>query len=538
MRTKIILLIVLFSAVFTQPMPGSGIHDYLPTLNREQLERWALAAEYHHNLSYGEMTIGGLHDYIGSLTNADLMKYITNKTKEHPELNDITFFRRLLKKLNYEGDNSSAKFEGLEAVVPKLNRQDLERFALSLEHYHRKVNNITLFGGLHDYIYNVTSTFLQEYINLEIKEHPEINNRNFFDSVFTPEVRNLGGIHDVLFRLNRTDLERWSLRAEDYHNQINNLTMIRGGLEDKLMYMTNKDIINYILKEVKEHPAIDKISFFEKKMKTNVKFGGLHDIVFRLERKELEKWALIAESFHSKALGGQGIILGGLHDKLFYMSNGEIAKYILDMAKEHPELNNATFYRQNTERVENRQIGGGLHDIIPTLNRTELINWAFTLERYHKKINNSTGTMGGLHDYIRLMNDTDIATYIVAELREHPEVNNRNIFFGLLNERKNGEKRFEVKKSLKFLSVNEEKPLIGGGLHDHLRGSDRETLKKYALSIEKYEREELGMKFLGGIHDYIDTVSDNELRVFIMRKAKRYPTLNSVSMIKEISSRK
>jgi len=67
----------------------------------------------------------------------------------------------------------------------------------------------------------------------------------------------MGGIHDYIFRLPRDKLNLWALAAEKYHREVNNEHLL-GGLDDYLSSLSDKQVIDYILKEVKEHPELGK----------------------------------------------------------------------------------------------------------------------------------------------------------------------------------------------------------------------------------------------------------------------------------------
>jgi len=130
-----------------------------------------------------------------------------------------------------------------------------------------KLKNQPLIGGLHDYINSLTNDQVIDYILREVKEHPEIANKNKLEGLVTKYLHPpatlplpegiMGGIHDYIFRLPRDKLNLWALAAEKYHREVNNEHLL-GGLDDYLSSLSDKQVIDYILKEVKEHPELGK----------------------------------------------------------------------------------------------------------------------------------------------------------------------------------------------------------------------------------------------------------------------------------------
>ena len=67
--------------------------------------------------------------------------------------------------------------------------------------------------------------------------------------------------------------------------------------------------------------------------------GGLHDYIFRKDRKTLIIWALTCE-YHDRYERKLNV-LGGLHEMVHTMTNEKIAEYVLGVAAVYPVLNNA-----------------------------------------------------------------------------------------------------------------------------------------------------------------------------------------------------
>jgi hypothetical protein len=76
---------------------------------------------------------------------------------------------------------------------------------------------------------------------------------------------------------------------------------------------------------------------------------------------------------------------------------------------------------------------------------------------------------------------------------------------------------------------------IGGGLHDHIAKFNRPKLEAVALALEKYHRKDLPEKKIGGMHDYIWRIHDEELRSYIIREAKEHPEVDDITIIDEMA---
>ena len=79
-------------------------------------------------------------------------------------------------------------------------------------------------------------------------------------------------------------------------------------------------------------------------------------------------------------------------------------------------------------------------------------------------------------------------------------------------------------------------PLIGGDDHDiiaykvvtltnFLNSKSIEELREYALKVEEWRRNVKGEHFMGGIHDYINTVGQDKIVSYILSSSMQYPEL-------------
>src|SRR5690606_5178126 len=69
----------------------------------------------------------------------------------------------------------------------------------------------------------------------------------------------------------------------------------------------------------------------------------------------------------------------------------------------------------------------------------------------------------------------------------------------------------EIEKLPTLQFLEDIKPILGG-LEDALHTLNRQTLESYALTAEKYLRQQKGQqRLLGGLHDYIKKLSNGEI---------------------------
>jgi len=149
-------------------------------LTREQVEKMALAAEKYHRSATNTVRMGGLHDYIGSLSDADLVNVLQKFMDEHVELRQPY----ALSKLSFPEFFQDSKpmvtgtpliGGGIADFLASSSWNDLKTTALNCEDFYRKKNNIVLMGGLHDYVNSLSKEALIGIITDYTKKCPELN---------------------------------------------------------------------------------------------------------------------------------------------------------------------------------------------------------------------------------------------------------------------------------------------------------------------------------------------------------------------------
>lgn len=154
-------------AIQTKPLGFGGLHDYLYRQPRETLIKWALTAEAHENLveKRGKV-LGGLHDYINSLSDVEIADYVMKKAKKYKELDSAEKLNTLSEKysISYQEKPHLAKLGGLHDYIFRTERATLIQWALTCEYHDRKEQKLNVLGGLHEYIHTLSNEKIAEYV--------------------------------------------------------------------------------------------------------------------------------------------------------------------------------------------------------------------------------------------------------------------------------------------------------------------------------------------------------------------------------------
>jgi len=249
-----------------------------------------------------------------------------------------------------------------------------------------------------------------------------------------------------------------------------------------------------------------------------LQIGGLHDFIFRESRDNLEKWANTIEAHHVQVSGKP--IIGGIHGRRDPLTNEEYAQYILDMTKVYPGLNSrselerlSVVYGFSDSKITNQR--GGLHDYLYRQPRNTLIRWAFTAEEHHKQKTGQT-LIGGLRGRLIPLSNQEYAEYILRMVNKFPELDN-------------GQELDRLSQVYGLADNPSLNKIIGGmgGLHDYIYRTERNTLIKWALTAEAHDRKVKNVQLLGGLDEYINSLSNEEIAEYILRMADTYQELNS-----------
>jgi len=218
--------------------------------------------------------------------------------------------------------------------------------------------------------------------------------------------------------------------------------------------------------------------------------------------------------------------MGGIHDRLRFMSKYEIIDYITNQASKHQELYDVNYFRTVIAKpsilklLNLPQKFGGLHDYINTLNRSTLIAYAFAAEQYHQQANNTGFLIGGLHDYISTLLNEEIVEHIMFEINEHPELDSS--------------KKMDELCSTYGIDENSLFDQNGPVVTSFLNKMTRKQLDSYALASEQYDRDSRRVHLLGGLHDYISTLSNDQVKAYIVEKVEEYPELQNPTLFSKV----
>jgi len=131
--------------------------------------------------------MGGLMDYVGTLSDEDVIAFVLKEAEEHKNING-EFLDELVVKYGLTDwepriSEEHKKMGGLHDYIFRTDRDTLQKWALTSEKHHHLANGHEFFvGGLHDYIQNMKDNEIAEYILKEAKEHEELDSGEALDN--------------------------------------------------------------------------------------------------------------------------------------------------------------------------------------------------------------------------------------------------------------------------------------------------------------------------------------------------------------------
>lgn len=320
---------------------------------------------------------------------------------------------------------------------------------------------------------------------------------------------------------------------------------------------------------------------------TEPKIGGLHDYIFKKDRKSLIKWAITAEAhyFIQSKLNNEEPYEAFIYNRISELSDADLAKYVLTMANKYPELNSSSaldtlsarygitdeivnfvsinknaneikqkneseFNNNNEHNSKNSAAAASpskklikknpkaLHNVLNSGDRQTLIKWALTAEaQLH---NGKPKISGGMHDYIHTLTNEQIQKYISIAAKTHSELNSKEKMeqlaekYGITDElafekhaKGEPEAEKEAEEEFDFSSEKNEEHKEKENLHDVIAEGGRKLLIKWALVAEALLNQGAQGKLIGGLHDYVHSLSNEQLGKFISVAAKNHAELNS-----------
>jgi hypothetical protein len=169
-----------FKAVVEEEKPEAiilgGLHDYIYKQDRKTLIRWALTGEAHEREVLNIHPRGGLHDYIKTLSDAEIASIVLNRADKFKELNSKEKLDALSTKYSISFDEAPRGIlGGLHDYIRLQDRETLIKWALTAESHDRAVRNIKVLGGLHEMISNYSNEKIAEYVLDMAARYPELN---------------------------------------------------------------------------------------------------------------------------------------------------------------------------------------------------------------------------------------------------------------------------------------------------------------------------------------------------------------------------
>jgi hypothetical protein len=163
----------------------------------------------------------------------------------------------------------------------------------------------------------------------------------------------------------------------------------------------------------------------------------------------------------------------------------------------------------NTTKKPPIFIGDSLHDYLYDLSKEQLKILALALDYYHVKSDETGKETLKIEQHSEELSANFLREFIAKEVNEHPEINEITKIEKVVDEYKNIQ---EIKKYLNTLS--------------------RDDLVTMSLKCERQHKISLGMEHsLGGLHDYIWHISDDQIRDYIIKESQEHEELNSANKL-------
>lgn len=411
---KLALLIVLTLAAYSYSLNNidddrilSIIHNY----STQNLKSLALTAEAFDRQQRGrEGLLGGLHDYIDSLSPSQIVDIIVNFISQYQELQSKKFFENLANiKQTPEGLDF---FEGLKY----LSRKQLVNYGISCRNYEQEKRNSFKIGGFDYYYSRLSESALIDYItacvnrdNLELAEGK-------LAIISKPKLLSLEEVHDYLSIVIRKSLIKIAIAVDEYDREVSKFPRV-GGIIDFVETLTNEEIIQEVMNKSLNNPELREINMIKnlvlryQSYEARHVLNGLSLILPILSKESLIDIAIKFEKYFREKKGL--LLVGGLHDYAHTLTEGKIVRIIRDFITDQPELNQPSVLLNNG--LINKE------DVILSLpaDTPSLIKVALAIESFERDYTN-IHKRGGLHDYIFTLGHSEIKSIIIQKADEYP----------------------------------------------------------------------------------------------------------------------
>lgn len=411
--------------------------------------------------------------------------------------------------------NNEPVIGGLEDVLRLQSRKNLMDMAYACEKYDLEKRNIgPLLGGLVDYLWRLQDPDIIKIIFDYAAQYPELNNLSKLKELAKiGEPVEATTTDDYLTNLPRINLIETALSCETYIREKKKIVLL-GGLHDYVDTLENKEIITIIKSFIKENPELDLTklkSFTIKKVLTQQELEAYLNGLVK-NPKDLTLLVQAALSVDSYDLEHSMYKrLGGLHDYAHLLTQKQLVDATVAIAKRWPELYTEGKLSEIMSRQKVRLQGatfGGVEDYLFKMSLEDLKKIALAGESYDRT-QRKVILLGGLHDYIDSLSKDQVYEIIMNYVRQYPELRRSGFLESLAG-------------------------IPNKGFESFLASYNIGQLQKTALALESYDRDVRQIRLMGGLHDYIDTLTEENLIEYIRRKGDAYPEIRNEERLRAI----
>lgn len=374
----------------------------------DQLKKLALAGEtFVREKNNQTDLLGGLHDYIDSLSREEIAKIVANFVDENPELSDGQI--ESLAEINYH-----LNFLGLDAFLGSFKLDKLKRIAYGVEAYLRKVRNQeAMTGGLLNVIpyLNTKEEVISVILELAGKEKKLLNS-SILEYLGQHEIASQIEFRDFLNDKDKKFLVTFAAACEKYERDSLGLTLF-GGVADYAWSLNREELVNFILNKSLNFPLITGKGFIlrlisENKLKVNPAFFlGINSYLNDLEEAELD--------FIYKAHTAQidNLSISSSVEEFGSLSVEQKKKTIRDFLSresDHKKVETASHI-----------ISGGLANYLAQKGEQILSDYCCAAETLYRDINKIT-LFGGINDSVKTLTKQQKIEFILENARDVPEL--------------------------------------------------------------------------------------------------------------------
>lgn len=303
----------------------------------------------------------------------------------------------------------------------------------------------------------------------------------------------------------RKNLEKLALAAEKYNDEKLGIKMKFGGLHDYIFKIDSQRIKNIIRDYIINHPELneklDQIAEIEA-------FPVGMEFLASLEHESLSN--LQGYAYACKALQNK---LSDSFSKMVYKLNEEaLIKSIRNCASENKELANGSKIHEYLSETHPIEIPlDKLQEFLLTLEKDTLVSMLIVADEYDRDMKLR---FGGAADYAFRLSKEEMIIMLMQLANKYPELLHRGYFMSLFE---------QYEEQLAGAYISQVSKLL-------------ETLKKsqlisVALRMEEYYKTKRQIFVLGGLHDYIYSLSESEIKGIIRDFLADYPELRSVTFL-------